>query len=126
MSRVGRFWVTVVLVVLVFAVASALLLPYEALQLRTEAERWQAWLLTLWTGGVMSILFGLSGLLGFLSPVGVREVVEAGSVAKAMETLKSVRQLAGGDFHGNFAWWLVSTGAVLIAVYFVSWWILDV
>src|SRR5690606_13729107 len=69
-SRAGRFWGWAVGVAIGFALAAALLMPYEALGLATEAERWRAWLLTLWTGGVLCILFGISGLLGVVVPVG--------------------------------------------------------
>lgn len=124
MSRPARFWGSAVAVVLVFALAAALLLPYEALQLRTEADRWRAWLLTLWTGGVMGVLFGLAGLLGFVSPVGVRDVVEAGSVARAKEERRTSLSAGLSGFHGNFAWWMISTGALLIGLYFASWTIL--
>lgn len=126
MSRVGRFWLSATAVALVFPVAVALLLPYESLRLHTQAERWQAWQLTVWTGGVMSVLFGISGLIGFLNPVGLRDVVDAGSVTRAVENARSARRLGGGEFHGNFAWWLVSTGGLLIGAYFASRWLLDV
>jgi len=120
-SRAGRFWGWAVGVAIGFALAAALLMPYEALGLATEAERWRAWLLTLWTGGVLCILFGISGLLGVVVPVGVREVVEAGSVTRAVEERRSSWRRGEGGFHGNFAWWLVATGALLVALYFVSW-----
>lgn len=126
MNRPLRFWGSAAAAALLFAVAAALLLPYEALGLATEAARWRAWLLFLWTGGVMCVLFGVTGLLGFLSPAGVREVVEAGSVTKAMEERRAARRTGGGGFHGNFAWWLVATGGLLIATYFAVWGILRV
>ena len=126
MSRRVRFWASAVAVALLFALAAALLLPYEALQLRTGVERWRAWLLSLWTAGVMAVLFGFTGLVGFLTPVGIREVVEAGSVTKALAERRSSRRADDPGFHGNFAWWLVATGGLLIGIYFVSWGILRV
>jgi hypothetical protein len=113
-----RFWGSAVLVALLFALASAFLLPYGWLGLETEALRWRAWLLTLWTGGVMSVLFGLAGMLGYRLPPGIREVVDAGSVRAALEERKRARE-AGEK--GNFASWLVVTGLFMIGIYFVAW-----
>ena len=115
-----RFWGSAILVALLFSAATALLLPYDALRLWTEPERWRAWLLTMWTGGVLAVLFGLSGLFGVASPLGFREVAEAGSVMKAMETRHRARS-AQPAFYQNFAWWLVFTGLMLIVVYFAAW-----
>ncbi len=124
MSRPLRFWGSALGVALGFALAAALLFPYEALQLRTGAERWRAWLLTLWTAGVMGVLFGLSGLLGLLTPVGVREVVEAGSVTRALAERRASRRAGDAGAYGNFAGWLVATGGILIGFYFAVWQVL--
>jgi hypothetical protein len=117
MSRI-RFWGAAVGVALLFALLSALLLPYGWLGLDTEALRWRAWLLTLWTGGAMSVLFGLAGILGYRLPPGVREVLDAGGVRAAMEARKRAREEGRG---GNFAVWTVCMGLCLIAIYFVAW-----
>ena len=114
------FWATLLAVAAGFAAAAAFLFPYDSLRLTTQPERWRAWLLTLWTGGVMSVLFGVSALVGYISPVGFREVHEAGSVTKALEARKQLRRDQHG-FHQNFAWWLTCLGGVLIALYFVVW-----
>lgn len=120
MSRpVVRFWLSSVVVVLVYAVVAAWLFPYEALRLETGADRHRVWLLCLWTGGVLGICFGLAALIGFGAPLGVREVVEAGSVTKAAEARRQARRQEGG-FHSNFAWWLVVTGGLLVATYFMA------
>lgn len=113
-----RFWGSAAGVAAGFAVLSALLLPYAWLGLETEALRWRAWLLTLWTGGAMSVLFGLAGILGYRLPPGVREVIDAGSVRAALDARKRAREEGQG---GNFAVWLVVTGLMLIAIYFVAW-----
>lgn len=115
-----RFWVSAVLAALLFAGATSAWFPYEALRLRSEAEQWRAWLLTLWTGGVLALLFGASGLLAVAIPLGFREVHEAGSVAGAAESRRRSRP-SGAAFHANFAWWLICTGAMLIAIYFAAW-----
>jgi hypothetical protein len=118
--RVARFWGSAAASALLFGLAAALFMPYGALGIEEGAERTRSWLLTLWTGGVMAILFGASALVGVLAPVGFREVHEAGSLTQAVEARRRAR-LARPGFHGNFAWWLVCTGAILIALYFVAW-----
>ena len=119
-----RFWGSAVAVALAFALAAALFLPYRQLHLDTEAERWRAWLLTLWTGGVMAVLFGAAGLLGYADRIGFREVREAGSLHEALERRRAQQRAPDGGFHGNFAWWLVSTGVLLIGLYFAAWTVL--
>lgn len=115
-----RFWGSAIAVAAGFAAAAALLLPYDALGLGTGAERWRAWLLTVWTTGVMAVLFGASAVIGAGTPLGYREVAEAGSVMEALRMRRGARG-APEHFHRNFAWWLVCTGALLIAVYFGAW-----
>jgi hypothetical protein len=116
-----RFWGSALVVALAFALAAALFLPYERLRLVTEADRWRAWLLTLWTGGVMAVLFGAAGLLGYGDRIGFREVREAGSLQAAIERRRAQQRAPDAGFHANFAWWLVSTGGVLIGIYFAAW-----
>jgi hypothetical protein len=116
------FWGSAVGVALVFAAAAAALLPYDALRLYTAAERERAWLLTVWTGGVMAILFGLSATIGWVGGIGFRDVVEAGSVKKAAEKRRQVeRQHKQDSFHSRFDWWLISTGVFLVLIYFAGW-----
>lgn len=115
-----RFWGSAIAVAAGFAAASALLFPYDALGLGTEAERWRAWLLTVWTAGVLAVLFGASAVIGAGTPLGYREVAEAGSVMEALRLRHGARR-APERFHRNFAWWMVCTGALLIALYFGAW-----
>ena len=115
-----RFWISAVVLALVFAAATAFLFPYESLGAVAPAERARVWLLTLWTAGVMAVLFGLAGLLAFATPLGFREVHDAGSVTAAREARAQARP-RGQGFHENFAWWLVCTGLVLLLLYFVAW-----
>ena len=115
-----RFWGSAVLLALGVAVGAAYGLPYERLRLDTPAEQRRAWLLTLWTMGVLAILFGASGLLAFATPLGFREVAEAGTLTGAREARDQARGGAAG-FHRNFAWWLVAFGALMVALYFIAW-----
>ena len=115
-----RFWVSSLALALVFAAAAAFLFPYEALRLVGPEDRVRIWLLVLWTSGVMAILFGIAALLTFFTPLGFHEVHDAGSVTAAREARKQARG-PGQGFHDNFAWWLVCTGFILIALYFVAW-----
>jgi predicted membrane metal-binding protein len=117
---VVRFWATALGLALVFTAAAAVLLPYKALRLTEEPERLRAWLLTLWTAGVLAILFGLAGLLTFATPIGFREIHDAGSVSEAQEARRRARMVTH-PFHDNFAWWLVCVGLILIGFYFVAW-----
>lgn len=123
--QVGIFWGTAFCVAAGFALLAALVLPFEALGQTTLQERERAWLLTVWTGGVLAILFGLSALLGGFSGLGFREVLEAGSVRGAIDThRRALTRWGGADFHRSFAWWVISTGGLLIGIYFAAWLIL--
>jgi hypothetical protein len=115
-----RFWGSALVLAALFTAATAYLFPFDALRLVTGPDRQRVWLLTLWTAGVMSILFGLAGLLGYGGPIGYGEVQEAGSFAEARERRRLARRDAPG-FYRNFAWWLVCTGALLVAAYFAAW-----
>src|SRR5690606_27417954 len=99
----------------------ALAFPYGALDLETVAERERAWLLTVWTAGVMAICFGVAGLVSAVSPIGVREIAESTSVVDAIEAQRdSRRQRAAAPFY-NFAGWTTTTGVFLLVVYFAGW-----
>src|SRR5688572_6976453 len=102
MSRV-YFWGSALGVALAVAGLSALALPYEWIGLETTADRTRAWLLTVWTAGMMAICFGVAGLLSGITPIGIRDVVEAGSVSSAVETRReTIRRQGAADFF-NFA-----------------------
>jgi hypothetical protein len=117
-----KFWGSAAAVALLFAALTAAFLPYESLRLHTPPERERAWLLTLWTGGVVSILFGLSARLGAFGGIGLREVVDAGSIQEATRRHRE-RLKAGQDdeFASSFDSWLIVTGLMLIGVYFAAW-----
>jgi hypothetical protein len=115
------YWGSALAVAIAFAAAAAAFLPYEALRLHTAAERERAWLLTLWSGGVIAILFGLSARLGAFTGIGFREVMEARSYRQAVEMHRARLKPSETDFAGTFDSWLMATGAMLVAIYFVSW-----
>lgn len=113
-----RFWGLAVGVAAAVAVAAALLLPYEAIGLRTGEERERAWLVTVWTAGMFAILFGLTARLGGGPGLSVRDVEEAGSVAAAVEARRRARKVEEG-FRVDV--WLVATGGILVGIYFAGW-----
>lgn len=115
-----RFWITSVIAAASFAVLSVWLFPYGPLGIEGEARRYQVWLLTLWTTGVMSICFGATGLFSSIIPLGFRDVAEAGSVAAAREARRRRRYSEDSPFF-NFAGWAVTTGSLLLIIYFAAW-----
>jgi hypothetical protein len=116
------FWGSALVVTVVFAATTAAFFPYDALRLHTPAERERAWLLLMWVAGVMSVLLGLTSLLGGLGGIGFRDVAEAGSLQNALEERKrSARRWGEEDFHRSFDWWLVCTGLLLVVAYFIAW-----
>jgi hypothetical protein len=101
--------------------AGALLVPHGIPGLDTAAEQQRAWLLTVWTAGVMAICFGASGLLTAMTPIGFREVADAGSVPAAIEAHRSARDRQNSTAFYNFAGWTVTTGIFLLFVYLFGW-----
>ncbi|HEX2187482.1 MAG TPA: hypothetical protein VHG51_01230 [Longimicrobiaceae bacterium] len=121
MRRPGlRFWVWAFGVAGAVAGAAALLMPYGTLGLATAAERERAWLLTVWTAGVMAVLFGLTARIG-MRGVGVRDVADAGSVRAAIEERRRAQRADAGP---ALDLWLIATGGILIGIYFAGWLVL--
>lgn len=116
-GRALRFWGWAAGVAATVAVAAALLLPYEAIGLRTEPERERAWLLTVWTAGVAAVLFGATARLGARG-LGLRDVLDAGSVRGAVDARRSAERAGAG---GRLDLWLVATGGILVGIYFAGW-----
>lgn len=119
-SRRLRFWAWALGVAAAVALGAALLLPYEALGLRTEPQRERAWLLTVWTAGVLAVLFGATARIG-MRAVGFRDVEAAGSVPAAVEAR---RRTARADAGWGLDLWLIATGAILVGIYFAGWLVL--
>ena len=92
-------------------------MPYEAIGLRTEPERERAWLLTVWTAGVLAVLFGATARIGRRG-VGFRDVVDAGSVRGAVEARQRAARAGAGEMLDV---WLVATGGILVGIYFAGW-----
>jgi hypothetical protein len=115
-SPVVRLWMRSAAAALVVAALAALLPLAPALRARTGAELARLWLLTVWTAGVLAILFGAAGWISGFRGLGFRDVASAGSVQAAAE-----RKKAGALAPRGFAPGVVTTGVVLIAIYFAGW-----
>jgi len=114
------FWASAVCASVAFAAIVALLFPYSALGYDSIAEMRRAWLLTVFTGGAMAICFGFSGLLSTIAPVTFADVAQAGSVPAALSAQEERKNQEDDPFY-NFAGWTVSTGVLLILIYFAGW-----
>lgn len=114
-SPAARFWAAALGVAGGIAATAAAVLP--------AALGTRAWLLAVWTAGVLFVLFGAAALLG--AGVGVRDVLEAGSAPAAAEVERRRRSVRGEGFHRDMGWWTVATGGVLVAIYFLGWLILN-
>lgn len=117
-SRTLIFWGSAALFAAAFAALVPLVFPFETLRLVTPEDRERVWLLTVFCAGVMALLFGLSGLFGTLGYIGVRDVLEAGTVLEAMKQRARARKTDRSHTR-NFGTWIVAAGVFLIAAYFV-------
>jgi hypothetical protein len=120
------FWASAALAAAAFSLLVPVLMPYGALRLVADADRERAWLLTVFCFGVLAVLFGLTGLLGAGKLLGIRDVLDAGSIGAAKA--KAAASRAGRDadatlrrYDRNFGVWLVATGGFLLAIYFGLW-----
>jgi hypothetical protein len=120
-----RFWITSILAALVLGALVSVGFPFDLLGLEAGMERRRAWLLTVWTLGVMSVCFGASGLAATLSPISVRDIAERGSVAAAIEARRGSRRDRSESPFYNFAGWITVTGFFLLLIYFAGWLLLD-
>jgi hypothetical protein len=111
-----RFWLSAVLAAL--GVSGLALLVPMGLHVRELGEFRRIWLLTVWTAGVMALLFGLAARLGGFRGFGLREISEAGSFAEAVERRRQARQ---GSHAPAADVWVIVTGGLLVAVYFAGW-----
>ena len=118
--RPAYFWASSAATAAAMGALAAIAFPFGALGLETVDERQRAWLLTVWTCGIMAVCFGVTGLLGGLNPIGVRDVAEAGSVRAAVDARREANRKREKSFY-NFAGWTVSTGGFLLLVYFAGW-----
>jgi hypothetical protein len=117
----SRFWITSVIAALVLGALVAVGFPFGLLGVADGIERERAWLLTIWTLGVMSVCFGVSGLAATLSPISVRDIAERGSVVGAIEARRESRRDRAANPFYNFAGWITTTGFFLLLVYFAGW-----
>ena len=120
MSRPAlRFWGTAAAVAIVFSALVPVLFPYALVGRDPVADRDAMWMLVVFTTGVMMVLFGVAALIGGKRSVGVRDVVEAGSVSQALAR-QGRGEAAPGSMY-NVAVWTVVTGALLLLIYFALW-----
>ncbi|MDB4951229.1 MAG: hypothetical protein JWM27_3878 [Gemmatimonadetes bacterium] len=113
MTSRARFWAQAAAGAVVTAALAGLLPLAPGLHLATAADRRRIWLLTVWTAGVLAILFGLAGWIAGLRGLGFREVANAGSVEAAAEERR--RAGRGGSLS------LMAAGALLLGIYFAGW-----
>jgi hypothetical protein len=116
------FWGSAAFAAAAFAVFAPLLL-LQLLGPMMDTDRERIWMLTVFCGGVMALLFGTSGMLGATSYMTVRDVKDAGSVMEAIKRQHNRRTDRGGNgpYTRNFAIWVIATGAILMAIYSALW-----
>lgn len=118
MTPALRFWGSAALVSIGYAAAVPLLFPFGLIGLDRATERDGVWLLVVFCTGVLLLLFGLSSLGPGFRGMGLREVIEAGGARQALEREQSRKKIDGTPYTGNFAWWCVAAGALLLVIYF--------
>lgn len=120
------FWGSAAGVAILSAALVPVLMPYEALRLVAEADRERAWLLTVFCGGVLAVLFGVTGVLGSGQLLTLRDVADAGSVIEAKRKATASRAVRDAEgqlerYDRNFGVWLIVTGVFLLVIYFALW-----
>jgi hypothetical protein len=115
----GRLVFSAVATSVGFAALSYWLFPYGLIEIDSPAERLRVWLLTIWSAGVMAICFGSAGLLTNVTPLGFRDVADAGSTDIALERRGDALK-SRSDSIFNFAGWTVATGLGLVLIYFFA------
>ena len=116
------FWGSAALAAAAFATLAPLLL-LKGLGPMMEGDRERIWMLTVFCAGVMALLFGASGMLGATSYITVRDVKDAGSVLEALKRQRHrhTDRDGAGPYTSNFAFWVIATGAFLMAIYSALW-----
>ncbi|HEY0019021.1 MAG TPA: hypothetical protein VGC13_22155 [Longimicrobium sp.] len=115
MSPALRFWGSAAGACIAFTALTPLIIAWSPAE-----DRARIWLLTVFTAGVMMVLFGLAGLISGRRSVGMRDVIDAGGVGQALARAGQDRSESPAYTH-NAAVWCVVTGALLIAAYFALW-----
>ncbi len=116
-----RFWAISLLVAAALGALLAVAFPYGPLGIESVADRQRAWLLSVWTAGVMAICFGATGLMAVLSPISFRDISESTSVTAAIDAHREVRRQHSSSRFYNAAGLTVATGFCLLLVYFAGW-----
>ena len=115
MSPALRFWASAAAFCIAFTALAPLIIAWSPAQ-----DRRHVWLLTVFTAGVMLVLFGAAALISGRRSVGLRDVIEAGGVGPALARARQDRVESPAYTH-NAAVWCVATGALLVAAYFALW-----
>ncbi|MBB4639140.1 hypothetical protein [Longimicrobium terrae] len=115
-----RFWASAAGVAIGFAALVPVAFPYGLVGRDAATDRDAVWLLVVFTAGMMMILFGAAALLGGRRALGVTDVVDAGSVSRALARAGKDGETAPG-YVNNAAVWTVVTGALLLLIYFALW-----
>lgn len=117
------FWGSAPVAALVFAALVPLLFPFAALGMDPDTERNRVWMVVVFYTGVLALLFGLAALISGPRGVSTRDVMEAGTVGKAVEAARRSRE-RGPERRSawrNFASWVCAFGAALVLYYFALW-----
>jgi len=114
-SPVLRFWGSAAGACIAFTALAPVIIAWSPAE-----DRERVWLLTVFTAGVMLVLFGAAALISGRRSVGLRDVIEAGGVGQALSRARQDPVETPAYTH-NAAVWCVVTGALLVAAYFALW-----
>ena len=111
-----RFWGSAAGASIAFAALVPVLFPFGAMGIPPEEHQF-TWLVTVFSIGVLMVLFGLSAWIGGRRSVGLRDVIEAGGVQQALNRAGAREEER--PYTQNAAAWCVVTGVLLLLIYFV-------
>jgi hypothetical protein len=120
--RALTFWGSALGVAMALAGLIPVLFPFRQLGLVTPEDRARVWLLSVFTAGVMAILFGVAAWVAGPKMISLRDVVESGGVDQARAAREKADKARGErTSYGNPAAWAVALGGFLIGIYFLLW-----
>lgn len=118
-----RFWASAALAAVAYAALVPVLFPFGATGMDPATERDRVWLVVVFYTGMLALLFGVAALVSGPRGVSTRDVVESGSVGRALEAVRRSRE-RGPERRlawRNFATWITAFGAALLLCYFALW-----